>query len=1202
MHNNRKKRGKGTLFYWLMPALFLAGGIEQIPARPMTAVEIVLDERLDEGHVTIHMTNVPLERILNQLKAQTGIEFGFNSSDIRTQRFSLPVEKVTLREALDVLMVGCGNRLRYVIRDNRVMILPRTETDTVPADAEDQMLRGMVLDRKKQPIVGVSIVVKGTTTGVTTDSQGFYQIRLPRNATLRFTFIGMKPVERLYTGQKLLNVEMEEAETSVDEVVVTGYQVVNKRKSTSATTSVRAEDIRIPGMLTIDRMLEGQIPDLMLTTNSGEVGVAPKIRIRGTSTLIGNREPLWVLDGIVLQDPVAISPEELNNPDYINRIGNAIAGINPQDIERIDVLKDAAATALYGTKAANGVIVITTKKGHVGKPVVNYNFTGSFKLRPRYSDRKIDLMTASERLAFSKELVDNGYTISSSSSLVGYEGLVNRLYSGAIDYDQFAAEYRRLEELNTDWFDLLTEDSFSHQHTVSLSGGSENIRYYSSVGYARDNDVIKNNFNERYTATLNLNTVLSSRISADFGIKGNVNTRRYNQEEIAPLDYAYNTSRAIPAYDENGDYYFYSKTMNSIVGYDYNVLNELENSSVDQNGSSIAINLRLNGNLTDWLRASLIGSYSTSATDIEGWWGEKSYHVAALRLSNYGDPAPSGSESQSLLPFGGELSQTNARTTTYMARFQLDMNKYIDAERNHLLDGSLGFEVNSTRYRSSVATYRGYYRDRGKQFSKPELDDYPYYKDWLADNAYPTIVDNLTNVLSGYATLSYSYKEYFTLNANARFDGSNKFGDQSNEKLLPVWSVSGNYNLAAHDALRRDWIDYLLLKVSYGLQGNMLDDQSPVMIISQQPIDPVYNELVAKVDTYPNPNLKWEKTSSFNAGLTFSLFGGRLQTETDFYHKKTRDAFLSKRISSVNGIDEYVVNSGDVTNYGFSIALTAIPIRTKDFSWILATNFSKSYNRMNTRPGEEQYELENFLNGTALVEGQPVGTFYSYRFLGLNPTNGEPLFDDWEDRQDELKGLTKYECYTRVLTPSGTREPTISGMLSNTLRYRNWRLNLNLTYSLGSKIRRFKLFESTLFSPVMNIPAEFNNRWRKPGDELTTNIPNPDCYRSHYSSSSSMNNEMPIIAYNNMDMYNYSDIRVVSGDYLKCSTVGLTYEFASEKIARWGMSRLAVNLAANNLFTICSPELRGQTPQQSGFAQIELTDRPMFTVSLDISF
>ena len=206
-----------------------------------------------------------------------------------------------------------------------------------------------------------------------------------------------------------------------------------------------------PGITTIDQMLEGQIPDLISMTNSGEIGVAPKLRIRGTSTLIGNREPLWVIDGIVQQDPVNISPEELNNPDYINRIGNAISGLNPQDIERIDVLKDASATALYGTKAANGVIVITTKRGHIGAPMVSYNMTGTFKFRPRYSDRHIDVMTSKERVQFSRDLLNSNYNFSGNVSLVGYEYLYEQLYARQISYQEFEEQVAKMESLITDW-------------------------------------------------------------------------------------------------------------------------------------------------------------------------------------------------------------------------------------------------------------------------------------------------------------------------------------------------------------------------------------------------------------------------------------------------------------------------------------------------------------------------------------------------------------------------------------------------------------------------------------------------------------------------------------------------------------------------------------------------------------------------------
>ena len=1044
----------------------------------------------------------------------------------------------------------------------------------------------------------MTVLLKGTSIGTASNTKGEFVLEVTGSVdSLVVTFVGMKTqYVKLLPDKDLYRIRMEYDVEEMKEVVVTGYQTISRKRSTGAITSVDADKIMRPGVLSIDQMLEGQIPDMMFMSNSGEVGVVPKIRIRGTSTLIGNREPLWVVDGIVLQDPVNISPEELNNPDYVNRIGNAIAGLNPQDIERLDILKDAAATALYGAKAANGVIVITTKKGHIGKPIISYNMNVSYKRRPRYTDRQVDLMNSKERMEFSKDLVDSGYKFPGGMNMVGYEGLVNQLYRGALTYDEFTKQVQYLECLNTDWFDLLTEDAFSHQHTVSISGGTETVRYYSSVGYAKDNDVIKGNNNERYTVALNLNADLSPRISTSLGINGNVTSREYSQDEIAPLDYAYNTSRAIPVFDENVDYYQSSGgTANS---FRYNILNELDNSSYDQEGASISFNMTLNVKFTDYLNASVVGSYSTSNTDIEGWWGEKSHHVALLCQSEYGDAPAKGDDSESALPFGGELATNSTRNRNYMLRVQLNLDKYFGQDK-HNVNASVGYEVSSTKYKGNSSTMRGYYKDRGKQFSITTLNDYPAFKAWLEANAYPTISDNLTNLLSAYATVSYSYQSFFTLNGNVRFDGSNKFGDQSNDKLLPIWSLSGNYTISEHEWLQRSWIDYIMLKASFGYQGNMLEGQSPTMIIKQLPTDPLYNELVSELSVYPNPNLKWEKTSSFNGGLTFSLFKRRLQMEASVYYKRTKDAFLTKQISTVNGLEEYVVNSGNVKNSGYSIAATIIPVETRDFNWILATSFSNVFNKVETLPGAEQFELNNFLNGTALVKGKPVGTFYSYKFVGLNPTNGYPIFDDMQERQEELEGLTKYDVYTRVLKATGNREPTMSGSINNTFRYKNWRLNMNLAYSLGSKIRLFKLFDSNAFLPENNVRREFVKRWRKTGDEKNTVIPTPNCYWTHYSS---LGEKIPTIANNSLDMYNYSDIRVVSGNYLKCSTMSLTYEFPMEKLERIKLSRLALNLSETNLFTICSNKLKGQAPQQSGFAEIQLTDRPTYTVGVSVSF
>ena len=1151
------------------------------------------DVMAQDQRVTIHLEQVKIQEVFKEINKQTGLDFVYSAMQLN--EIGMVSLDVTVEVALKKLFEGKPFTCKFEMKS---IIIRKVET--VTAGKTSRTIRGVITDKSNEPLPGVTVLLKGTSVGTASNTKGEFVLEVTGSVdSLVVTFVGMKTqYVKLLPDKDSYRIRMEYDVEEMQEVVVTGYQTINRKRSTGAITSVNADKIMRPGVLSIDQMLEGQIPDMMFMSNSGEVGVVPKIRIRGTSTLIGNREPLWVVDGIVLQDPVNISPEELNNPDYVNRIGNAIAGLNPQDIERLDILKDAAATALYGAKAANGVIVITTKKGHIGKPIISYNMNVSYKRRPRYTDRQIDLMNSKERMEFSKDLVDSGYTFPGGMNMVGYEGLINQLYRGALTYDEFTKQVQYLECLNTDWFDLLTEDAFSHQHTVSISGGTETVRYYSSVGYAKDNDVIKGNNNERYTVALNLNADLSPRISTSLGINGNVTSREYSQDEIAPLDYAYNTSRTIPAFDENGDYYYYQNSGGTANSFRYNILNELENSSYDQEGSSISFNMTLNVKFTNYLNASVVGSYSTSNTDIEGWWGEKSHHVALLRQSEYGDAPAKGDDSESALPFGGELTTNSTRNRNYMLRVQLNLDKYFGQDK-HNVNASVGYEVSSTKYKGNSSTMRGYYKDRGKQFSITTLNDYPAFKAWLEANAYPTISDNLTNLLSAYATVSYSYQSFFTLNGNVRFDGSNKFGDQSNDKLLPIWSISGNYTISEHEWLQRNWIDYIMLKASFGYQGNMLEGQSPTMIIKQLPTDPLYNELVSELSVYPNPNLKWEKTSSFNGGLTFSLFKRRLQMETSVYYKRTKDAFLTKQISTVNGLEEYVVNSGDVKNSGYSIAATIIPVETRDFNWILATSFSNVFNKMETLPGAEQFELNNFLNGTALVKGKPVGTFYSYKFVGLNPTNGYPIFDDMQERQEELEGLTKYDVYTRVLKATGNREPTMSGSINNTLRYKNWRLNMNLAYSLGSKVRLFKLFDSNTFLPENNVRREFVKRWRKTGDEKNTVIPAPNCYLTHYSSSGE---KLPTIANNSLDMYNYSDIRVVSGNYLKCSTMSLTYEFPMEKLERIKLSRLALNLSATNLFTICSNKLKGQAPQQSGFAEIQLTDRPTYTVGVSVSF
>ena len=512
----------------------------------------------DNPKITFNFQRAPFFKVIENIRQQIPYEFVFNSEDVRSlNNITLSLKEVTLQQALDALLEGSG--MEYVIEQKTVVI--KKKVNSPSEKSKSILLKGFVTDRQKHPLPGVTVKLIDMMLGTSTNHKGYFSIQLPlERGTLEFSFIGYVSQKVNFTERTTdtLRIVMEELIVGMEEVVVTGYQKVDKRRSTSAITSVKASDVLVPGMSSIDQALEGRIPELMLITNSGEVGATPRIRVRGTSTLIGNREPLWVLDGFfIMHDPVNVSVEDLNNPDYINIVGNAIAGINPQDIDRIDVLKDASATALYGTKAANGVIVVTTKKGSIGPARFSYNHTSKLTRRPRYSDRSINLMDSRERVQFRKELSDLHYQFPSNMPKVGYEGALYRYYSGLTDYAGFKQEVLRYETVNTDWFDILTRDAYSHSHTLNVSGGSDIVRYYASLGYDRDNGVSNTTYTERYTVTAKMDVQMTSKMLMAIKLNGNVQKKNHLVSTLDAMDYAYNTTRALPCYNEDGSLFFY---------------------------------------------------------------------------------------------------------------------------------------------------------------------------------------------------------------------------------------------------------------------------------------------------------------------------------------------------------------------------------------------------------------------------------------------------------------------------------------------------------------------------------------------------------------------------------------------------------------------------------------------------------------------
>ena len=814
-------------------------------------------------------------------------------------------------------------------------------------------------------------------------------------------------------------------------------------------------------------------------------------------------------------------------------------------------------------------------------------------------------MNSVERIQFSQYLAEQHYIYPPNMPKVGYEQALSNLYLGIYDQQTFDEQVSRMQTMNTDWFDILCHNSFSHDHSVSVSGGSSKVRYYTSIGYTDQDDVINNTMNRRYTAMAKIDFDLTKKLKVQFNLNGYLNNRQYAQSDNNPINYAYNTSRAIPAYNSDGSYAHYLKAGNKGF-YNFSILNELDNSYNKQETNAVTATANVRYQATDDLFFNAVFSANISNSNLEGWWGENTFYASNLREAEMGEE-PSLT---STMPYGGELSLQKNRNVGWTARLQGNYNKYLGENKHHNINVALGLEASSSNYKGDNYTQRGYYHDRGRTFASSIPLDYASYWSWVRTNV-PHITDTKSNMVSAYATLSYSYKQLFTLNANGRYDGSNKFGSRSNENLLPIWSVSGNANLADILDIKADWLDMLTLKASYGEQGNMLDDQASELIIRKGSYDGFYNEFTSTVSNFANPDLKWEKTHSTNVGLETAFLHNRIQLGLEYYHKRTTDAFMNKTISEVNGFTSYVVNSGVITNQGFNITLTATPIKTKDFYWILSGNMSKIYNKVTTRPGAESYELNDFLTGKAVVEGMPVGTFYSYRFMGLSPVDGGPLIDIWDERQAELKTADKYTFYTSVLTPTGSREPSITGSFNTTFTYKQWRLGATFLYSAGAKTRLFRMFDGfssgRVFRSEVNANRDLLNRWMKPGDEERTNIPAIICGGSPHLDvytkpwTENTNYYGPKLHSNAWTMYDYSDVRVVSANYLKFSNLNLTYEFSKKQLERMRMQRLAITLSAYNIYTFCNKELRGQTPTQGGFTEVQLSDTPSFTLGVNVN-
>ena len=578
----------------------------------------------------ISMTSGRLENVFKLIEQKGEYTFLYSIEDVdQISSVNVNVKQADLKEVLDICLAN--TKLTYEINGRLVIIRVKDE------NPENKMvvIKGVVKDKKGEPLPGVTIVGKGTTVGVATGINGEFSFTTVKqdSVVLLFSFVGMKTKEVKWQGEKMLNVVLEEDTKEVEEVVVTGYQTVKKSNMAGSVSTVKAEDLVLTGTQSLEQALQGKLAGVAIQNQSGLVGTRQKVRVRGTSTLLGSQDPVWVVDGIIQEDPLPFKATDLSmsntNPDNIdmirNFVGSAISWLNPSDIKDVTVLKDASATAIYGVKAANGVIVINTKRGEKGRMSINYS--GSFSIGSKVTYDKMNLMNSKERVDVSREIYERGLVNGNVLQDVGYQEVLQQYLQDKISYDQFNASVKRLETVNTDWFDLLFENPFSYSNSISVSGGSDKTTYYASFGMSNNNGTAKGNDSKNYQGSVNVTTIFWDRLRFSAKVAGSVAKTKGFHGSVQPYSYASTTSRVISAFDDNGDLYYY-KNANK---FRYNILNELAGTGNENTSNSLNANISLNLDILRGLKYEMSIGYSYTSSHGQSWATERTYYITAKR-------------------------------------------------------------------------------------------------------------------------------------------------------------------------------------------------------------------------------------------------------------------------------------------------------------------------------------------------------------------------------------------------------------------------------------------------------------------------------------------------------------------------------------------------------------------------------------------
>ena len=979
---------------------------------------------------------------------------------------------------------------------------------------------GRVVDSNNVPLIGVNVVVKGTTTGTTTGVDGNYSIKVAENQTLVFSYLGYTTVEEMVGKRTAINVKMTEEATQLGavEIVNIGYGTTTRRDLTGSVAKADLGTMMNANVTSFDQALGGRIAGVVVTTGDGSLGAEANITIRGNNSLTQSNAPLYIIDGF---------PSE----------GSFATSINPADIESIDVLKDASATAIYGARGANGVIVINTKRGKEGKPTVN--FSASFSMS--HIANKIDLMDGYEFVRLQDELVSPTSMESSYYS-----------YSEELGRNLTLDDYRNIPGI--DWQDELYRTAFQQNYNVSLSGGTkEGLRY--NVGFSaldQDGIIIRSNF-QRYQGKANFTLPITKKLS----LNANVNYSRTATNGVNPttaettssssgwLMYSVWGYRPVGKPGQDLLNTIIDESVDGSNDYRFNPVktaqNEYRKTLVDYLNSNIALTWKITPELT----FKTTGGYVLNKRRREEFNGTETYT---------GYPgSPSGKGVNGAIYWTDQSSWTNENTLNYKRRFG----------RSHNVDMMVGLSLQGQNN-----TYEGI---SSTQITSEELGIAGIYT-----GSYQSVPSNYYDwrMMSMFLRANYNFRYKYYLTFSFRADGSSKFPAGNRWGYFP--SVGASWNFNRENLFKKsDWLTNGKLRFSWGLTGNNRT-QTPYDFYSQITVTPGSGDSFDYVfdgkrvpgyyfSNMANDRLKWETTAQWNVGIDLGFFDNRLKVTADWYDKVTRDLLLYALLPATSGYEQGMLNIGKIRNRGFEFTLETVNIKTRQFQWSTSFNIAFNRNRIlalvdNQNTLQTSVTWETHFNSQFPYISQvnkPTGMMYGFIYDGTykpedfdaagNLKSGIPAYKGNKMQPGDMKyrdmnGDGKIDDYDRTIIGCG--QPLHTGGFSNNFTWKNFDLNIFFSWSYGNDILNANrlIFESGWKSQTNQL-ASYANRW-------TPSNPTSDTPRAAATGSEE-----------------YSSRVIEDGSFLRLKNVSLGYTIPSRQLRKAGISSLRLYVSADNIWT-----------------------------------